>query len=158
MRSSGVWFLSQGGILSSKDCLNPEHMLIYITRNQCHCYLRLRPGWADFRKNKSLFRAVTPAAHSRWRPPRARGDGCITRAAAARLSGSQQGAARPIAAWTYHAGEVRVKLQGLSRAKASARAVLAGRISNGIAKAQRRESPCCAHVAYETEVTRPPVA
>jgi hypothetical protein len=49
-----------------------------------------------------------------------------------------------------------MKPHGLSGAKASARAVLAGRIANGIAQAQRRESPCCAHVAYETEVTRPP--
>jgi hypothetical protein len=50
-----------------------------------------------------------------------------------------------------------MKLQGLSRAKALARAVLAGRIANGIAQAQRRTLlPCCAHVAYETEVTCPP--
>src|SRR4030095_11994568 len=52
-----------------------------------------------------------------------------------------------------------MKLQGLSRAKASARAVLAGRIANGIVQAQRRILlPCRVHVAYETEVTRPPVA
>src|SRR5215510_13503270 len=34
-----------------------------------------------------------------------------------------------------------MKLQGLSRAKASAWTVLAGRIANGMAKAQRRETP-----------------
>jgi hypothetical protein len=41
----------------------------------------------------------------------------------------------------------------LSGVKTSARAVLEGfgRISNGISKAQRRETPLhCAHVAYET--------
>src|SRR5215813_7928353 len=52
-----------------------------------------------------------------------------------------------------------MKPHGLSRAKASARAVLAGRITHGIAQAQRRiPLPCRAHVAYKTEVTRPPVA
>ena len=50
-----------------------------------------------------------------------------------------------------------MKPHGLSGAKASATAVLAGRIAHGMAQAQRRTPlPCCAHVAYETEVTRPP--
>ena len=39
----------------------------------------------------------------------------------------------------------------MSGAKAAARTVLEGRISNEISKAQRRETPfCCAYVAYET--------
>jgi hypothetical protein len=39
----------------------------------------------------------------------------------------------------------------LSEAKASARAVLAGRIANEIAKAPRRETLLgCAHITYET--------
>jgi len=44
-----------------------------------------------------------------------------------------------------------VKPPGLAGAKAAARAVLEGRMANGMSKAQRHETPfCCAHVAYET--------
>ena len=92
--------------------------------------------------------------------PLCAGIGRALLSAPARCSSQPQRlSARRSAVWTCHAGEVRLKLQGLSGAKASARAVLEGKTSNGIAKAQRREiSLCSAHVAYETEVSCPPVA
>ena len=110
------------------------------------------------RKNKSPFCAATPAARPPAPPPAAtpRWRRLLRprRAAAARRSGAQPGVARPSAAWTSVSEWGRVEPQGFpwgDGLRKGAFGLRGGRISNGIAKAQRRETSLrCAHVAYET--------
>jgi hypothetical protein len=80
----------------------------------------------------------------RRRPPRAGGAGCV--------SSALPGVARPSAAWTSVSEWGRVASQGFPWADGLGKGNcgLRGGIPNGIAKAQRRETPLHgAHVAYE---------